>query len=110
MSARVVRVDTVSAENLKQSELERVLDWARLSRFRTTATSCRSIIEVFAETVTALARARVRYVLAGTLAHGLYAPARATENITVLVRDSARARVQRALCGAAFRQTNVMLS
>jgi hypothetical protein len=98
-------MDRLGTERTEPTALERVLAWARSSRLSVPPLPCRSIIEVFAETIAALTSARIKYVLAGTLAYGLYARARATDNITVLVREDARARVQHALGVAGFRPT-----
>jgi hypothetical protein len=98
-------MDRLGPETTEPTALERVLAWARSSRLSAPPLPCRSIVEVFAETIVALTNARIKYVLAGTLAYGLYAPARATENITVLVRAAAGARVQHALGMAGFRPT-----
>ncbi len=97
-------MDTLGAEATGPTELERVLNWARSSRLSAPPLPCRSIIEVFADTIGALTSARIKYVLAGTLAYGLYAPARATENISVLVGQDERARVKTALRATGFGQ------
>lgn len=94
----------MNAAGTKGTELERVLNWARSSCLSVPPPPCRSIIEVFTETIAALTSARIRYVLVGTLAYGLYASARATENITVLVNSDERARVKEALRAAGFGQ------
>lgn len=94
----------VNARGITGTELERVLNSARSSRLSAPSPTRRSIIEVFTETIAALTRARIRYVLAGTLAYGLYAPPRATENITVLVHPDERTRVKEALRATGFGQ------
>jgi hypothetical protein len=102
-------MDRLGTETTEPTALERVLAWARSSRLSAAPLPCRSLIEVFAETIAALTNARIKYVLAGTLAYGLYAPARGTENITILVREDERVRVKEALRATGFGQATDLL-
>ena len=95
----------VNARGIKGTELERVLNWAGSASLSISVPPSRSIVGVFAETISALTIARIKYVLAETLAFGLYAPVRATRCIVVLIRAADRTLTEGALRNAGFRQT-----
>jgi hypothetical protein len=60
---------------------------------------------VFREAVTAVTAAPIKYVVSGTLAYNLYAPARYTRDIMLIAAATDWPRARRALRGAGFCET-----
>jgi hypothetical protein len=88
-------------------ELERLLSTSWSDPHAPTASDAaeRLLPDVVRDAVTAMTAARVEYVLVGALAYGLYAPARYTQDVDLLVFETTRDSVQQALQAAGFHQT-----
>lgn len=74
----------------------------RLHRGPTTEADKDNFPDTYRALITALEVARIEYVLTGAMAYGLYARARATRSIDIVIRNDGRAKIENFVDGLGF--------